>query len=118
MDASPIETANLALKFALEAGVLAALAYFGATTGPTVVSVLLAVALPLIAALLWARFAAPKSEHRLRGRARLAFELGVFAAATLALAAAGAHVAAELFAALALVNTLLLRRHEQAHQPA
>ena len=109
-------TANLALKFLLELCALAALAFFGATVGPPVVSVLLGVGLPLLAALAWSRFAAPRSEHRLQGRARLAFELGVFAAATVALAAAGAHLAAELFAVLALVNTVLLRREEQ--QPA
>src|SRR4051794_41290844 len=106
-------TPNLALKFLLELCALAALAYFGATVGPPVAGVLLGIGLPVLAALLWSRFAAPRSERRLRGRARLAFELGVFAAATVALAAAGAHLAAELFAVLALVNTALLRREEQ-----
>ncbi len=106
MDA--LKLANLGLKFLLELGAFAALAYWGAKTGSGAGSVLLAIAAPAIAIGLWAIFAAPKSERRLPLAPRLAFELGVFALAVVALVAAGSPVAAAVFATLAVVNAVLL----------
>ncbi len=69
---------------------------------------LVGVAAPLAAILLWGRFAAPKSEHRLPDRLRIPFELTVFALACLALVAAGAPLAGAVFALLAALNTAAL----------
>lgn len=104
-----IRAANLALKFVLELAALAALAYGGANAGAgPAASILLAIALPALMIVLWARFAAPRSQTRLHTRARMPFELGVFAVAALVLAAGGRPVAAGAFAALAVVNAVLL----------
>lgn len=108
-----MKAANLALKFGLELAALAAFAYWGATLGWAVVSVLAAVALPLVMIILWGTFAAPKARLRLSSATRIPFELSVFALAAGALLAAGVAVPAAVFAALALFNSLLLTRFDQ-----
>jgi hypothetical protein len=103
-----LKDSNLALKFVLELAAFAALAYWGATTGTGAVPVLLAIAAPGAAIALWAIFAAPKSERRLPLATRVPLELAIFALAALALLAAGSTGAAAIFAALALLNAVLL----------
>ncbi len=100
--------ANLALKFALELAAFAAFAWWGATVAGGAVAVLLAVALPLAAAVLWGMFAAPRARRRLPLAARAPFELGVFALAALAFAGAWSVTAAVVFACVAAVNAVLL----------
>jgi hypothetical protein len=102
-------TANLALKFVLELCMLAALAAWGVQAGgSTAGDVLLAVAAPLAVAVLWGLFAAPRSPRRLGRVPRLVLELGLFALAAVALAAAGAPVLAVVFAGVVVVNAALL----------
>ncbi len=108
-----IAAANLALKFVLELAAFAALAVWGATIGDGVIQVLVAVAAPLTAIVLWGVFAAPKSSSRLSTAPRVAFELAVFGLAVAALAAAGKGGAAIVLAAAVAVNFLLLARFGQ-----
>ena len=108
-----MRTLSLALKFALELAAFAALAYWGATTGSGVTSVLLAIAAPAVAIALWAVFAAPRSERRLRKAPRIALELAVFAVAVAALLAAGAPAAAIVLAILVVASTALLTGFDQ-----
>ena len=108
-----MRAANLALKFVLELGALAAFAYWGWRTGPTAVNVLLGIGAPLAMGVVWGTWAAPKASRRLAGRPRIALELSVFALAALALVAAGAPVAAAIFAALVVVNAMLLTVFDQ-----
>ena len=105
--------ANLALKFLLELGALAGFAYWGSRTGPTAVNVLLGVGAPLAMVVVWSRWAAPRASHRLAGRARIALELSVFALAAIALIAAGAPALAAIFAALVVLNAVLLTVFDQ-----
>jgi hypothetical protein len=107
---SPDVVGALALKFVLELCALAALAFWGATTGPVLVRVALGIGAPLIAALAWGRWAAPRSPRRLAGARRLALELTVFTAAAAALGAAGAPALGALLLVLALVDAWLLHR--------
>ena len=109
------EGAALALKFVLELCLFGALAYWGAQAGgSTAVDVLLALAAPLAAAVVWGRYAAPRSPRRLpRGR-RVALESCLFAVAAVALAAAGAPVLAAVLAVLVAIDTALLLRWESA----
>jgi hypothetical protein len=104
-----VRSVALALKFGLELCALAALAYWGATTGPLVVNILLGIGAPLIAATVWGMWAAPRSPRRLTGAARLALETAVFAAAAVALVLAGAPVLAAVFAAIVVLDTVALR---------
>jgi hypothetical protein len=103
---------SLALKFLVELAAFAALAYWGASVGSGIVSVLLAVAAPAVAIVLWGLFAAPRSSRRLRTNARIPFELAVFAVAAIALRAAGATTAAICFAAVAAISAALLARFD------
>jgi hypothetical protein len=95
------------VKFVLELAAVAAFAYWGGTVGSGAVSVVLAIAAPLVAIILWGRFAAPKAPRRLPLRLRAPFELTVFALAALALLTASA-AAAIAFASVAIVNAVLL----------
>jgi predicted benzoate:H+ symporter BenE len=105
---SPIKSANLALKFLLELCALAALAVGFASIASAPLNVVLAIAAPLVAAIVWGRYAAPKSSRRLATTPRLAVEMAVFAAACAALVAAGAYVWAAALAGLVVVNMSLL----------
>ncbi|WP_405009343.1 DUF2568 domain-containing protein [Kitasatospora sp. NBC_01539] len=99
---------NLLVRFLLELCALAALAVGGwAAPGPVVVRALLAVVLPLAAALLWGRYAAPNAPVK-SPAAWLLTQLLVLGGAVLALALAGHPLAAALLAGAAAVNTALL----------
>ncbi len=111
-----IKPANLALKFLLELAALAAFAIWGADAASGALAIALAIAAPLVVALLWARLAAPRSTHRLPLRTRAPFELGVFALAALALLADGHPVAALVFAALAALNAVGLTAFDQREE--
>lgn len=100
--------ANLAAKFVLELAALAAFAYWGSTVASGIAAVIIAVGAPLVVAVLWGWFAAPRAKRRLPMPARVPFELGVFALATIALAAASATLAAVVFASAVLINAALL----------
>jgi hypothetical protein len=108
-----LRAANLALKFLLELGAIAAFAYWGANSGDGALWVVLAIVAPVAAIVLWGVFAAPRSEHRLAPTARIAFELSVFALAAVALLAAGSQVAAIAFAVAVVVNAVLLTYFDQ-----
>ena len=62
---------------------LVALGWVGGEIGSSwLVSVLLAIALPVIAAVVWGMFIAPKAPRRLTDPAKLLVELALFAAAS------------------------------------
>ena len=103
-----LTSANLALKFLLEVAALAAFAYWGAETGGMPVSLVLAIATPVAAAVLWGVFAAPKSSRRLPVQPRIRFELTIFTAAVLALLSAGVPGLAVTMSALIILNSVLL----------
>ena len=69
---------------------------------------LLAIGLPVVVAILWGRFAAPRARRRLPLRLRAPFELGVFALAALALWQAASPALGAAFAVIAVVNAALL----------
>jgi hypothetical protein len=95
---------NAVLRFVVEIAALVALAEAGSH-----VSIVLAVALPLAAAAVWGRWAAPRSAHRLQGAGYIAIELIVIGGGVLALLLADHATAAIVLAAVALVNAVLLR---------
>jgi hypothetical protein len=102
---------NLGLRFVLELCALAALAYGGwHVPAPIWARILLAVALPLAAAVAWGRWVAPKASHPIPDPQRLIPEWAVFGAATLALALTARPILAALLAVLAAANRLALRR--------
>ena len=97
------------MKFALELCLLAALTTWGFETSSSVVAkVVLGVGAPLAAAVIWGRFAAPRAPRRLRLPQRLVLELGLFALAAAALAAAGHAALALIFALAVVLDTAVL----------
>ena len=77
---------------------LAVLVIAGARLGgSTALRIVLAVALPAAAAVLWARWLAPRAARRLANPARLAAKIAVFAVAAVLLAVAGLPIWAAVF---------------------
>ena len=99
----------LVVRFGLEVGALVALGYWGFTTeGGTLTKIVLGLGAPLLAAVLWGLFASPKARFG-NEELRAVVELVVFGGAALALAAAGHTLLAIAFAAIALVDSVLVR---------
>jgi uncharacterized protein DUF2568 len=97
---------NLGVAFFLELGVLAALGYWGFTTGQTTLfKVILGLGAPAAAILVWAIFGAPKSSTQLQGAAYLALQVIFFGAGALALVVAGQRGLGIAFALIAVVNS-------------
>lgn len=90
-----------------ELAALAALGYWGFTVAEsTAVRVLLGVGLPVVAAVLWGLFAAPRAVVR-RAPLTVVTKVLVFGAAVLALAVRGHVVLAVILAVAAVLGSLL-----------
>ena len=100
---------QLVLRFVLELCALAALAYAGwQTTDQVWLRVLAAVGLPVVAAVVWGRWVAPKASHPIPEPLRLVPEWVVFGSAAVALAVTGHVNLAAVLAVLAAANRLAL----------
>ena len=94
---------NLGLRFVLELCMLVALGIWGFSE-----NIVLGIAAPLAAAVVWGLWIAPKATRRLRDPVRLALELLLFGAAGVALAAADHPLAAAVFLGAVALNEVLL----------
>ncbi len=104
-----LKSLNLALRFALELCMLAALAYGGYNLPvPSWLKIVLAVMLPVVAAILWGLFIAPKANFPLGTGWRIALEIGLFATACVLLAVSHHVYLAIGLAVLVIMNELLL----------
>ncbi len=92
---------NEVLAFLLEIVAIAALTFWGWRAG----GVLLALALPVVAIVLWGLFAAPRARFRVPVAAQLAVKALVYGGAVVGLLATGHLVLAAVFAALVVANT-------------
>ena len=95
----------LTVRFACELAALAAVGWWGWTVRPV-----LGVALPVVVAVVWGAWIAPKARRRLPDPARLGLEGVIFAAATACYVAVGQVVVAVVFAVAAGVTALATRR--------
>jgi hypothetical protein len=104
-----IRTINLGVAFLLEIAVLVAIGNWGLslTEGGTI-RLFAGLGGPLLMALLWGVFAAPKATRPLEGMADAAFRIAWFGLGAVALWAAGRPVAGVALAALYAVNALML----------
>jgi Protein of unknown function (DUF2568) len=104
-----LKSINLALAFLLELALLAAFGYWGFQTGSsTLVKVLLGIGIPLLAAVIWGIFMAPNSARHLQGGAYLVLKALLFGLAVVALMTAGRTTLGVVFAAVVVINTILL----------
>src|SRR3954453_8999193 len=86
---------------------LASLAYWGFHDRGGVAQWLLGLGAPLLIAVVWGAFMAPKAWRRARDPVRLPLELAIFATGVGGLADAGSEKLAIVFAALVLVHLAL-----------
>jgi Protein of unknown function (DUF2568) len=99
---------SLAVRFALELAALAALAVWGVKTGDgTAAKLALGIGAPLVAAVVWGLFVAPRATYDIAG-ARLAGQVLVFGAAALALVGLGRPALAAGFAAAVVADAVLM----------
>jgi hypothetical protein len=111
----PVRVANEALAFLLELVTLGLLAWWGFTAGHALwPHLLLGLGLPLLAALVWGRYAAPRATVRLPMPAVWAVKAAVFAAGSAALGARAGWAWGLGFALLCLANTALATRYPSA----
>ncbi len=100
---------NLALRFLLELCALAALAYWGFHTGGGwLLKTVLGVGAPLLAAVVWGAFVAPKALVPVSAPVRLALELAVFASAVAGLVASRQPFLAVALGLLYVINRIFL----------
>jgi hypothetical protein len=100
--------ANAALAFFLEIAALVALGYWGFQAGSgTPAKLALGLGTPLLAAVLWGLFAAPRARFAVPLPAVLAVKALVFAGATAALWATGHRTLAVAFAIVVVANTVV-----------
>ena len=101
----------LAVRFATELALLAALAATGWALGEgPVLQVLLAVLLPLVAVTVWGRLVAPRASQRLPDPGRLAVEIALFTVSAVGLVLVGLVVAGVAYGVVAVLVALLVRR--------
>jgi hypothetical protein len=102
-----MRAANDALRFFLELGVLASVAYWGWWEAHGPLRWVLAVGAPLVVAVVWGRFMAPKSSRRVADPWRLVLELLIFGSAVAALARVGDTIGAIVLGVLVATHLAL-----------
>lgn len=104
-----LQAANLVLRFVLELCALGALAYWGFSTGDNLLmKILLGVGAPLLAAVLWGLFVAPKASVKVQGPVHFALQVLVFGAAIAGLVAARQAALGWIFAVVVVLNAVLM----------
>lgn len=104
-----LQSANLALRFVLELTALVALGYWGFSThGSAAAKILFGAGAPLLAAVVWGLFVAPKAAFPVPLPWRLLIEAVVFGSAAVALIAAGRPALGGAFLVVVLINEVLL----------
>jgi hypothetical protein len=102
-----VRSANDGLRFALEIALLVSVAYWALAEQTGAVQWVLGFGAPLLVAVVWGRFIAPKASHPTRDPLRLLLEVAVFTAGVAALSAADQIGLGLVFAALVLVHLSL-----------
>jgi hypothetical protein len=104
-----LKVLNLGVRFLLELCMLAAVAFWGfKTQNNWLMKILLGIGLPLLIAVLWGTFLAPRATHRLSGIPFYALELVLFSTGAFSLFASGASSLGWIYTITLIVNTILL----------
>ena len=104
-----IKTLNLLIRFLLELCILLIFGYWGFKTGSQGLSkVLLGVGVPVVAAVIWGTFLAPKAAWRLSQPWLLLLELIIFGLTTWALYSTGKTSLAAIFGSIYTLNKILM----------
>ncbi|MCE9644967.1 MAG: YrdB family protein [Chloroflexi bacterium] len=101
---------NLLIRFLLELCMLAAVGYWGfKTRSGWLLKILFGIGLPVLIAMLWGTYIAPKATHPLTGASRLSLELILFASGAFSLFAGGKSNLGWAYAVILVVNEILLK---------
>lgn len=107
MDA--LKSINVAVRFLLEFCVLAAVGYWGfKSNAGWFLKILLGIGAPLLIAVIWGTFGAPKATNHLTGISLLALEVVVFGSGVAALYATKNYSLAWGFAVIIIINRILM----------
>lgn len=115
-----LRVTNLAVAFLLELAVLFAVGFAGFQL-PSPIDWVVGLGAPVLFAVAWGAFAAPRASRPLHGAANAAFQVGWFACGAAAFVVAGAVVPGVVLAVVYAVNSVTLlvtRGHERAAGPA
>ena len=100
---------NLTVRFLLELCMLAAVGYWGFKTQSSwLMKILLGIGLPVLIAVLWGTFLAPRATHPLRGASFLLLELVLFASGAVGLFASGKQALGWTYTIVLIVNKILI----------
>ena len=107
MDA--LKLLNVAVRFLLELCLLAAVGYWGFKThSGWLLKILFGIGLPVLIAVLWGMFIAPKAIRPLSGISYLILELTLLASGSVALFASGKSTLGWVYTITLIVNKILL----------
>jgi hypothetical protein len=107
MDA--LKSLNVGIRFLLEICILISVGYWGFNTNSGwVLKILLGIGAPLLIAVVWGTFGAPKAAYHLSGFMLLALEVLVFGSGVAALFATKNYSLAWVFAAVIIINRILM----------
>jgi len=100
---------NVTVRFLLELCLLAAMGYWGFTTqSGWLLKILCGIGLPVLIAVLWGMFIAPKAIRPLSGASYLIVELTLLALGSVALFASGKSTLGWVYTIALIVNKILL----------
>ena len=116
-DLHGLRGATLTARFLCELAMLAALAFWGYVVGVGLWAWLLGVGAPVLAAVVWGAFVAPRARVPVPAPVRVQIELVLYALAAVGLAAAGQRVAAVVLGVAGLVTSLLNESQERRAGP-
>jgi len=105
---------NLLVRFLLELCMLAAVGYWGFKThSGWLLKILFGIGLPVLIAVLWGLFFAPKAVYPLSGASPMALSLILLGSGAIALFASGKPTLGWAYAVVLLVNEILLKVWKQ-----
>ena len=103
------KTLNLAVRFLLELCLLAAVGYWGFKTNQGwIMKIILGIGLPILIAVLWGLFVAPRALYPLSGIPYLILELMLLGSGAVALFASGQANLGWIYTAILVINKVLL----------
>jgi hypothetical protein len=108
---------TLTARFLCELAMLAALAFWGYVAGDGVWAWLLGILAPVVAAVIWGTFVAPRAKLPVPGPVRVAIELALYGAAAAGLAAAGQPLAAVVLGVAGLATSFFNQAQERQAGP-
>lgn len=105
---------NVLVRFLLELCMLTAVGYWGFKSGSGwLMKILLGIGLPVLMAVLWGVFIAPRATYPLRGLSYLALELILLGSGAVALFASGKPTLGWEYAIILVINKVLLVMRNQ-----